>query len=125
MDRFVICFCLLLLVIGCASSEKADPDSHITIFENEKIRVLKVIVPAGTKEPFHTHGWESMMFVHQGARMNYYGADKTLIHRAPDKISPADPQIGVWMEAEGLHALENIVTVDFVAIRVELKSEGL
>ena len=61
------------------------------------------------------------MYVHQSVRMNYYGANKELLHKAPDKVNRADPSNVIWMDAEGLHALENIDTVDFIATRVELK----
>ena len=99
----------------------AAPNSHIIQFENDKVRVLKVIVRSGEKEPFHTHQWESVMFVHQSARMNYYGEERTLLYQAPEAVGQADPILGNWMDAEGLHALENIDTIDFIATRVELK----
>jgi quercetin dioxygenase-like cupin family protein len=39
----------------------AAPNSHRVVFENEKVRVLEVSVPPGTREPEHTHRWPSVV----------------------------------------------------------------
>jgi hypothetical protein len=41
---------------------KAAPQSHHLIFENDKIRILEVILQPLTQEPIHTHKWPSVMF---------------------------------------------------------------
>lgn len=41
----------------------AAPDSHRLLFENDRVRVLEVVIAAGAREPEHTHGWPSVMIV--------------------------------------------------------------
>lgn len=41
---------------------KAAPKSHHVIFENDKIRILEVMLQPYAKEPVHTHQWSSVMF---------------------------------------------------------------
>ncbi|NND04227.1 MAG: hypothetical protein HKN91_15725, partial [Acidimicrobiia bacterium] len=45
----------------------AAPESHIVLFENESVRMLRVIVPAGTTEPLHVHPLPSVMIVDEPA----------------------------------------------------------
>jgi hypothetical protein len=52
----------------------AAPDSHRVLSENDRTRVLEVIIAPGEREPEHTHRWPSIMVVHQPARLR-------LLHR--------------------------------------------
>lgn len=38
----------------------AAPDQHVVLFENDNIRVLRVILDGGTSEPNHHHRWPSV-----------------------------------------------------------------
>lgn len=46
----------------CLDAVKAAPDNHQVIFENDKIRILEVIVKPYELEQMHTHRWPSVMF---------------------------------------------------------------
>ena len=98
----------------------AAPHSHEILLENEEVRVLKVIIPPGKKEPFHTHRWKSVMFVTSPARIRYYDETKEVAWETPTE-KPLEPKGPEWMEPEGLHAVENIDQVDYVGLRIELK----
>lgn len=50
----------------------AAPHSHKVLFENEKVRVVEVVVQPGQKEPMHTHAWPSVMMVDSSTRIKYY-----------------------------------------------------
>ena len=41
----------------------AAPSNHTIIFENERVRVLRVTIAPGATEPMHTHAWPSVMRV--------------------------------------------------------------
>lgn len=97
----------------------AAPDSHVVLFENERVRVVRVDVPAGTREPEHTHRWASVMIVDQPARIRYYDPQGVVFE------SPAEIERHVtrttWMKPEGPHSVENIDSTPYRAYRIELK----
>lgn len=100
----------------------AAPDSHRLLFENDRVRVLEVVIAAGAREPEHTHRWPSVMIVDEPARIRYYE------HGVPTFESPArdtTPQRhkAVWMDAEGPHSVENIDSRRYHALRIELRDE--
>lgn len=100
---------------------KAAPDSHIVLFENEKVRILKVLIKAGEKEPMHTHSRESVMIVDQPARIRYYDEKNEVVFESKKENFNYDPREPAWMKVEGLHSVENIDTVIYSATRIELK----
>jgi len=104
----------------------AAPDSHIVLMENERVRVVEVVIPPGEKEPMHTHRWPSVMLVDRAARIRYYDEDENVAFESPergaDETAEQSPPETEWMEPEGPHAVENIDTKPYHAFRVELKN---
>jgi predicted metal-dependent enzyme (double-stranded beta helix superfamily) len=104
---------------------EAAPDSHVVLLENERVRVVEVVIPPGEKEPRHTHRWPSVMLVDRAARIQYYDETGEVAYESPER--PADeaadrtPPEVEWMGPEGPHAVENIDDVPYHALRVELK----
>lgn len=97
----------------------AAPESHLVVFENDRVRVLEVVIPAGTREPEHTHGRPSVMTVTQPARVRYFKDDNLAFESEGDvPPGPLPPQ---WMEPEGPHPVENIDNHTYRAYRIELK----
>ena len=100
---------------------KAAPNSHEVLIENGDVRVLKVIIEPGQKEPMHTHEWKSIMYVDKPARIKYYNEKDEMVYESP-KDQPYNVPLGPeWLEPEGLHAVENIDSVIYHGIRIELK----
>jgi len=99
----------------------AAPKSHEVLLENDDVRVLRVRITPGEKEPLHHHKWKSVMYVEQAARIKYYNDQDELTHTSPEGQRPQGNPHPNWMEPEGIHAVENIDTMDFIALRVELK----
>lgn len=98
----------------------AAPASHRVLLDNDRVRVLAVIIEPGTREPEHTHRAASVMIVDEPARIRYYAGNTLRL------VSPARPgtPAGVrvrWMEPEGPHSVENIDGHRYHAVRVELK----
>ena len=98
----------------------AAPDSHTIKLENEKVRILEVIIPPGVKEPMHTHNRSSIMIVQSSAKIRYYDENGNFNDYQKREIDSNNPHIE-WMGPEGLHAVENIDTVQYRAIRLEFK----
>lgn len=143
MRRYLLALILTLLAAGGAPSAvlgaadwpwgdeldavAAAPESHRVLLENDRVRVLEVVIRPGEREPAHTHRWPSVMTVLETARIRYYGADGELRFETPPRqgepAAEQQHQLGAdWMGPEGLHSVENIDDRTFRALRVELKA---
>lgn len=104
----------------------AAPNSHNLLMENGHVRVVEVVVPPGKKEPIHTPRWPSVMMVDQAARIRYYDEDENVEYKSPKRgendMAEQSPPETALMEPEGPHAVENIDTIPYHALRVELKN---
>jgi plastocyanin len=99
---------------------QAAPDSHHILVDNDRVRVLEVVIEPGAREPEHTHQAPSVMIVDEPARIRYYAGD-TLQFESPARLpAPAGTRVS-WMEPEGPHSVENIDQHRYHAIRIELK----
>ena len=115
--------CLILVlgfVVSHSSSEevldplKLAPDTHKLVFENRFVRVIESRVPAGGKEPKHSHPHGLTVYL-----ANFESEVTTF----PDgKSSKVRRQFGtaIWSEAI-VHEVKNIGKVDGHALRIELK----
>ncbi len=99
----------------------AAPESHEILLENDRVRVLRVKINPGEREPMHNHNWESVMYVDHPAMIKYYDDKGNLVFESNKSNFSYDVGNPSWMEAEGIHAVENIDTLEYSAIRVELK----
>jgi quercetin dioxygenase-like cupin family protein len=75
---------------------KAAPKSHKLILENDKVRIIEVVIEPGLREPQHTHKWPSVMIVDKPTRIVYYDENNnaTVISREDTVYHP----IIEWME---------------------------
>jgi hypothetical protein len=110
---------------------QAAPKSHRVLIDNEKVRVLEVVVQPGQKEPIHTHQWPSVTYVTSPAPVRYYSATLSngrWVEKGDDgatsgsSANPNRPRPPQYLEPEGPHALENMGTAPYRALRVEIKS---
>jgi hypothetical protein len=98
----------------------AAPGSHRILLDNDRVRVLEVVIEPGAREPEHTHQAPSIMIVDEPARIRYYQAG-ALVSESPARPA-SSPGVRVqWMQPEGPHSVENIDGHRYHAIRVELK----
>ena len=98
----------------------AAPASHRVLVENDRVRVLEVVIDPRTREPEHTHEAASVMIVDESARIRYYVGDALRFESPEHSESPPGLRVQ-WMEPEGPHSVENIDERRYHAIRVELK----
>ena len=65
------------------------------------------------------------MLVDRAARIRYYDADGEVAFESPERADgetpDRDPPECEWMEPEGRHAVENIDSVAYHAVRAERK----
>ena len=98
----------------------AAPASHHVLLENDRVRVLEVVIEPGTREPEHTHRAPSVMIDDEPARIRYY-VGREMRFESPERSgAPPAVQVG-WMEPEGPHSVENVDERRYHAIRIELK----
>jgi hypothetical protein len=94
--------------------------SHRVLLDNDRVRVLDVVIEPGAREPEHTHRAASVMIVDEPARIRYYQGAALVFESAASSGSPPGLRVR-WMEPEGPHSVENIDERRYHAIRVELK----
>ena len=95
----------------------AAPENHTVVFENERVRVLRVVIPPGVVENKHTHKNPSVFIINVSSDMHYYN-DKGEIVTSSGKREDGVP---FWVGPEGVHWLENYDSYAFDAIRIEIK----
>jgi hypothetical protein len=100
----------------------AAADSHWLLLENDRVRVLEIAIEPGAREPEHTHRWPSVMIVDRAARIRYYENGVKTFESTPRSSSEKGPDV-LWMDPEGPHAVENIDTRAYHALRIELKDD--
>lgn len=110
--------------VGNLDATVAAPASHHVIFENDRVRVLKVTIPPGQTEPVHTHAWPSVMRVEHPQAITYitYAVrGGKLVETARHEVPLRTPAEAEWMGPEGPHAVQNRGAGEYEAIRIELK----
>ena len=97
----------------------AASESHKILLENDRVRVLEVIIQPGRKEPMHQHRWFSVMVVDSPADIRYHHVNGN-VEDIQRKESGA-VTLTESLPPEKLHAVENIDTKIYHAFRIELK----
>ncbi len=85
---------------------------HRAIFENEKIRVLDVVVPIGFKTAMHWHP-KNMGYVLAAGKLRFILPDGIV-----KEVELADSQV---TSGEGSHIVENIGDTEVRVLQVEFK----
>ena len=100
---------------------RAAPESHSVVLENEVVRVLRVAIRPGSREPLHTHRWPSVMLIEHPARIRYYDVSGRLVFEKSATETEASRAVQ-WLDAEPPHSVENIDDRPYQALRIEVKS---
>jgi hypothetical protein len=117
----------------------AAPQNHHVIFENDKIRILEVILMPHEYEELHAHRFPSVMFGADNSDTSafdivYYVYDYDSLHHkyfAKDSIvqhnkggKSNEPNTGNFMKPEGPHRIKNLSNVKIDVFRVEFKPDN-
>jgi quercetin dioxygenase-like cupin family protein len=98
----------------------AAPGNHVVLFENDRVRVLKTTIPAGTVTPLHTHLTPTLQYVLSGSHFIRRGEDGETMFDTRADPDFVLPQVQ-FAEAIPRHTIENTGDDDLVVIGVELK----
>ncbi len=91
------------------------PHLHKVIFENDKLRMLKVIVKPGDKADMHWHP-ENINYILKSGRLRFTKPDGSVV-----ETELAEGQ--VTSSLEGSHAVENIGDTLVETVQIELKQQ--
>ena len=91
--------------------------NHTVVFENERVRVLHVVIPPGVVENKHTHKNPSVFIINASPDMHYYNDEGEIVTSSGKR----EDGVPFWVGPEGIHWLENYDDYAFDAIRVEIK----
>ena len=110
----------------CAWSASLDaptaaPKNHRVLFENERVRVLDVVVGVGDRESLHAHCWPSFLYVTFRGKLREWGADGKLLREVKETPPATAFPITQWLEASPPHSIENLDSQPIHLLRVELK----
>lgn len=100
----------------------AAPRHHRVVLENEYVRVLEVRIPAGETVPMHTHRWPSVLHMQQWAdfiRRDEHGNQVLDTRTLPAAAKSLGP---LWAGPLVPHTVENVESIEFVGIAVEIKT---
>jgi len=93
----------------------AAPASHRVLLNNDRVRVLEVVIEPGAREPEHTHQAASLMILDEPAQIRYYLGGTLRLES--QKRSGTLPGVRMhWLEPEGPHSVENIAQQRYHAI---------
>ena len=117
---------------------KAAPKNHRVVYEDDKVRLLEVILRPNEFEQMHTHKLPSVMFGSNNGdtssfdiiyyRYRYDAKDHRYVVRdSVRQHSPGtkagEPDSGNLMKPEGPHAIKNISNVKVDIYRLEFKND--
>lgn len=104
------------------------PKFHRLMADQEKARVVDVMIPAGTAEIPHTHKIDSFMFVDQPTgvivrNVDQMGNEKVVHQTSGDLLKEGSLPIWQYMEPEPYHYVENQdLQNHYRAIRIEIRN---
>ena len=98
----------------------AAPDHHRILFENDSVRVLDTMLPAGERTPVHAHEWPAALYVLSWSDFIRRDADGTVLVDSRDRPR-SQSSAGLWIDPLPPHSVENVGTSDLHIIAVEVK----
>jgi hypothetical protein len=99
----------------------AAPDHHRLLMENERVRVLETLIPAGDRTPIHTHCWASVLHIISWSPFIRYDDKGEIILETQKVEALRNPPSILWGAALPPHSLENIGDTELRIVAVELK----
>ncbi len=97
---------------------EVDPEHHIVDFENDRVRVVRMIYPPGSKTPLHAHriGFGVFLSDAHGQNIPAEGEGDVV------KIE-AEARSTFWTTGQPAHVTENLGDEDLVVVLVEIKKQ--
>lgn len=109
----------------------AAPRTHAVVFEDDHVRVLRIVLRPNEQEPPHIHALPSVIEGESGEQtgarflyIDYAWRDGKIVEIARHEVLPTPGYRAVWTAPEGLHAIANLGLVEVRFTRVEIKPES-
>ncbi len=99
----------------------AAPAHHTLLLENEHVRVLRTLIPAGEKTAVHTHRWPGVQQIIRWSHFRRTDAAGELLLDSRTLAAPPEPGAVQWGDALPPHALEVVGDGPLEVVTVEVK----
>ena len=98
----------------------ADSKHHKLVMENEQVRVLETVIPAGAHTAVHTHRWPSVLYMLSVSDFLRYDEQGNVI--TDSRAMPPRPAgAAVYVPPMAPHSVQNIGASEIRMINVEWK----
>jgi len=98
------------------------PSNHISLYEDDCIRVLDVRIAANEQEKPHRHEHYSVMFVDHPAKVDYFTLNDNGEYIKQAEIRDPTSRV-IVIPYEGMHYLESVDDIEYKAFRVEVVAD--
>jgi hypothetical protein len=99
----------------------AAPDHHELLLENERVRVLRTLVPTGQATAIHTHRWPNVQYIVSTSDFVRRTGDGEVAVDTREGDGPPEREAVLWSDPIPPHSLENVGRAELCVIMVELK----
>lgn len=99
----------------------AAPEHHSLVLENDRVRVLEMVIPAGETTPLHTHCWPSVITIQSWSDFIRRDANGNVTADTRGNPRLAAPGQALWSDPLPPHTLENVGEQAIRLLSVEVK----
>ena len=99
----------------------AAPANHRVVFENDRVRVLETVIPAGERTPIHTHLVPHVIVVRSGTDFIRRDAGGNVLVDTRTLPAFGGPDGVLWSDGLGPHSIENVGPDAVVVHAIEIK----
>ena len=99
----------------------AAPEHHRLLMENDKVRVVETLIPAGERTAIHTHQWAGVLHVMSWSHFVRRDDKDNILVDSRTVEALQNPPEAMWGAALPPHSLENVGGKTLRIVAVELK----
>ncbi len=99
----------------------ASPNHHHLLLENDKVRVVETLIPAGERTTIHTHQWAGVLHVMSWSHFVRRDDKDNILVDSRTVEALQNPAEVMWGAALAPHSLENVGDKTLRIVAVELK----
>lgn len=94
---------------------------HRKLFENDAVRVLETLIPAGEQTAVHTHCWPNVQYVLRTTDFVRRDGSGLAVFDTREGAHRPEEGATLWSEPLPPHSVENVGQNDLRVLMVELK----
>ena len=103
----------------------AAADYHFLVLENERVRVLEVVIPPGAFVPVHTHRWPSVIHIVSASHFVRHDEHGEVLLDTRSVASTSAQPGAIWSPALPPHSVENVGGLEIRLFTVEVKDPSV